>query len=102
MLALLLTSGLLVAVLTTRARFLNLFMDFDTELPHMTKLALSPISPVVIGALLAFTLGIQFVRAWNPYKPLINTVICCLTVVLGLAYFFACYMPLMSIMRALA
>ncbi len=100
--ALVLNGGLFVTIVWMRRQFGNIFVEFDVELPLATTIALSPWTLLCVGALFVFTVAKEFIQRHPTFVRICNGLVCLATLILGLAFGAAVFLPLIGLMKALS
>ena len=101
-LALLLTGAVLLLIFFSRRPMLQLFADFDVELPMVTRIALGPVFLLIAGGLLVFTLAKEFVVPAKKWRRRLNLLACLAALLIGGTYAFFVGIVLVSLIQNLA
>ena len=101
-LALMLTGLLPVAIFFSRGRAIQTFVDFDIELPTLTRWAISWAFVLLTCGLFLFTLVKEFVLPPVMSTRMLNSLSSLAAVLLGLFYAFAVGMAFIDLIHSLA
>ncbi len=86
----------------TRGRFAAMIADFDLKFPTLTTAVLSPVLPILLGALLALAVSRALLARTDASSNTWNAVIVCLALSCLAVYVAGVFLPLMQLMSALS
>lgn len=100
--AILLASCVTLGIAVTRGRFVELFTEFEIDVPSVTLIVLSPAFPIGLTALIALTIIKELIPSLGPIANAWNVGLVLLTLVVMVAYVISIFDPLMSMIEALS
>jgi len=100
--AIVLASCVALGVAVTRSRFVELFTEFEVDLPSLTLIVLNPAFPIGLAVLVALTIIKELIPSLGPIANVWNGGLILLTLVALALYLFGVFAPLMSLIEALS